>query len=135
MPRKKKPAADKNVPALPKPAALAAPKTTPAASQSKAQFVRAQSAKLTAREVVDKARAAGITLTATYVYNVRSGSKGRSVSAARAGGAPSGNGVVRHATGRSAEHVLRAVAAELGLARAIALLEDERRHVRRLIDR
>jgi hypothetical protein len=132
MPRKKKPTATKNAPAPPKPAAPARSKTTSAAPQSKAGFVRAQSANLTAREVVDEGKAVGITLTTTYVYNVRGKSKGRKAKArpaARNAAPRATNG----ARAGGAEDVLRALAAEIGLARAIALLEDERRSVRRLI--
>jgi hypothetical protein len=131
MPRKKKPAPTK--PAPPKPAAPARSKTTSAVPQSKAGFVRAQSANLTAREVVDKAKAGGITLTTTYVYNVRGKSKKRRAKARPASRTSNKPRATNGARAGGAEDVLRAVAAEIGLARAIALLEDERRSVRRLI--
>lgn len=133
MPRKKKSAAAKHVPAPAKPAARA--KKTSPVTMTKAQFVRSQPPTATAKEVVAKARAAGITVTTQYVYNVRAGSKVRRRAAARAGKAAAArNGAPARAAGnRSAEDVLRALGAELGLARAIAVLEDERRSVRRLI--
>lgn len=105
-----------------------------AAKLNKAAFVRKQPTTMSAKEIVAKAKAAGITLNDKYVHKVRSEAK---VAARGKGGrqqqrhAPS-NGTAR-AGDRSAEQLLRAVAAEIGLARAISLLQDEHQRVRRLI--
>lgn len=102
---------------------------------SKAAFVRGIDPNMPAKEVVAKAKAEGITLSEAYVYNVRATSKSKSKkTGGRRGPAPKNAGAVRVSPGRgSAEELLRAVAAELGLAHAIAVLESEHSRVRRLI--
>ena len=100
---------------------------------SKAAFVRSFPSSTPAKEVVAKAKAAGITLSDAYVYNVRATSKTRKTGGAtrapRRGPAPT----VHVTGGRGAEELLRAVAAELGLARAIGVLQAEHSRVRRLL--
>jgi|HubBroStandDraft_2_1064218.scaffolds.fasta_scaffold42076_3 hypothetical protein len=102
---------------------------------SKAAFVRSLAATTPAKEVVAKAKARGMTLTESYVYNVRGAAKAakrkrtgslRSALVARSVAATS------PATLRSAlstEDLLRAVGAELGLMRAIEVLHAERARV------
>ena len=99
---------------------------------SKAAFVRSFPSSTPAKEVVAKAKAAGITLSDAYVYNVRATSKTKKSGGARGsrrGPAPT----VHVAGGRGAEDLLRAVASELGLARAIGVLQAEHSRVRRLL--
>jgi hypothetical protein len=108
------------------------------APQTKAGFVRSLPANLTAKEVVAKAKTANITVTEKQVYNIRSAARvARKAKRAKANGRssarPANGAPARPAAARSAEDVLRAVGAELGLAHAIAVLEDEHRRVRRLI--
>jgi hypothetical protein len=102
---------------------------------SKAAFVRGLAAAMPAKEVVAKAKERGMTLTESYVYNVRGAAKAakrkrtgslRSALVARpvAAAAPASVG-----TGLSTEDLLRAVGAELGLARAIEVLHAERARV------
>jgi hypothetical protein len=104
---------------------------------SKAAFVRSLPTSTPAKEVVAKAKSQGITLTDAYVYNVRATSKagkGKKKSSKR--GASSAKRrplTVKVSGGRGAEDLLRAVAAELGLARAIAVLETEHARVRKLL--
>jgi hypothetical protein len=97
-----------------------APPTT-----SKAAFVRAH-ANLSPKEIVEKAKAENIRLDVGYVYNVRSSNRANQRTARRAPErrdalAPEPVG----ATSR-VEALLKAVAAEVGLGRAIELLQAER---------
>lgn len=120
----KKTSAAKRVSAPPKPAV------------SKAEFVRTR-AHLSPKEIVEDARAAGMKLDVAYVYNVRGSSKAKGVVkatptrvAARRSTERTAPPVVRPiTTAAKAEDLLRAVAAEVGLGRAIELLEAERARV------
>jgi hypothetical protein len=99
--------------------------------RTKAEFVRSLPPDMPAKEVVAKARAAGLgELSEHYVHNIRSLER-------QVRGAPKRSAVLPPASERTGagderamEELLRAVAAEIGLGRAIALLEDERRRVR-----
>jgi len=100
-------------------------------SASKADFVRAH-AGLSAKEIVAKAKAQGIQMGEPYVYNVRAydktsrGKRGRSAARSTAR--------LARTNGTSpAENVLKAVAAEVGLGRAIDILEHERALVRAVL--
>jgi len=97
---------------------------------SKSDFVRGFSRGTAAKDVVAKAKAAGIKLDIQYVYKLRSRSKSipRKVAVARA--APVA--VTKMKTNgfhSSAEDLLRAVAAELGLGHAMEILQHERAQV------
>lgn len=109
------------------------PSSTAKHVQSKSDFVRAR-AHLSPKEIVEDAKAAGIKLDVTYVYGVRGYDKkaGRKEigTAARRSTARTALPVARPITSSSkAEDLLRAVAAEVGLGRAIELLEAERARV------
>jgi hypothetical protein len=101
-------------------------------AESKAAFVRSRP-HLSPKEIVEDAVAAGVKLGASYVYNVRGAAKAKSTRMVTKQAART----VRHSPpvarpiGPSfkAEDLLRAVAAELGLGRAIELLETERARV------
>ncbi len=118
---------------------MAAKKTSK--QQSKASFVRALPASLSAAEVVEKAKAVGISLEVGYVYNIRSTAKAagktpRTAENAAVGrGRPKSNGAASSAAAdsSSAEMLLKALGAELGLASAIRILEGERARVRAAI--
>jgi hypothetical protein len=107
--------------------------------RSKAAFVRALPATLSAAEVVERAKAAGIPLEVGYVYNIRSSSK----ALGKRGGSRTTVGPrARSTAGRGspsdtspAEALLKAVGAELGLARAVQILESERARVRAAVGR
>jgi hypothetical protein len=100
----------------------------PRATKSKAEFVRALPSSTPAKEVVAKAKSVGMKLTTSYVYNVRGAAK----TALRQG--RKGASVPRPiTTASSAESLLKAVGAELGLADAIAILSAERARVRAAI--
>ena len=106
--------------------------TTPSTStkppKSKTAFVRGLPASTPAKEVVKQAKAAGLKLGISYVYNIRGAAKKKRAAAttptarplAKAGGS---------SVSASAENLLKAVAAELGLGPAIELLHTERARV------
>lgn len=107
-------------------------------SPSKSHFIR-RFPKLSPKEVVAKAKAEGIKLEVGYVYNVRSAGKGGAAKKAtpattsRKATTRSGSQSSVSATTSAAEELLRAVAAEVGLGRAIEILAAERARVRALI--
>jgi hypothetical protein len=121
---------------------VAKPTAAPAKPpKSKADFVRAYPG-LSPKEVVEKAAAVGIKLGWRYVYNVRATNKATrkakkgaakvttSTTTSVNGAAPSFASPV---TTSSAEDLLRAIAAELGLRRAVEILTEERARVRAVI--
>jgi hypothetical protein len=118
------------------PAKSAAPsKAAPA--QSKADFVRAH-ANLSPKDIVAKAKAEGLKLDVTYVYGVRAydkmAAKNKRGSTARATTTRKAPAVSRPiTTSTKAETLLRAVAAEIGLGRAMEILSAERAMVRAVI--
>ena len=90
---------------------------------TKADFVRALPASMPAKEVVDKAKEAGLKLTPAYVYVIRS--------QARTGGAKREADAPR--VSKDAESRLVAIASELGLTRSIAILTREKERVMKLL--
>ena len=111
-------------------------KTAP--KQTKADFVRSVDPRLSAKDVVAKAKAAGIAVTDTYVYNVRGAAKA-SASKAAAKPAAAVKAPVAHAASKagastgSVESLLKAVAAEIGLGRAFEILVSERARVQAVL--
>jgi len=129
-------AATKPTVPAPKSAALS---TTPAEIKSKADVVRAYPS-LSPNEVVEKAKAAGVKFDVRYVYRVRAMDKTarkKKRAAAKTTDSAHTNGVqpsvVQYGASSSAEDLLRAVAAEMGLGRAIEVLAGERARVTALI--
>ncbi len=109
------------------------------ATISKADFVRAH-ASLSPKEIVAKGKAAGVRLTATYVYNVRGydktarkkkAAKKPTTGATTSRKAPAVSRPIT--TSSKAEMLLRAVAAEIGLGPAMEILSGERAMVRAVI--
>jgi hypothetical protein len=105
--------------------------STKKAVMSKAAFVRSLAASTPAKEVVAKGKEHGMTLTESYVYNVRGAAK--AAKRKRTGSLRSAV-VARPVTtagnsGLSTEDLLRAVGAEIGLTRAIDVLQAERARV------
>ncbi len=108
-------------------------------TQSKADFVRSH-ASLSPKQILTKAKAAGIKLGIAYVYNVRGYDKtARKKKAARK---PTTRATTPRAgaaaprpitTSTKTETLLRAVAAEIGLGRAMEILSAERAMVRAVI--
>jgi hypothetical protein len=119
----------------PAPAAKKASSNGAKKPASKAAFVR-QFPHLTPKEIVEKAKDEGLKLEVGYVYNIRSADKGAHgkptkspaarPSAPKAAAAP----VRPRATSHSnEEELLKIVAAEVGLGRAIEVLQGERARV------
>jgi hypothetical protein len=101
--------------------------TATKAPKSKSAFIRSLPSSTPAKEVVKQAKSAGIKLNAGYVYNVRQAAK--KAAKKRAAGSPAVSTVANGGGARvstSAENLLKAVAAEIGLGRAIELLQGER---------
>jgi hypothetical protein len=116
---------------------------SPKETGSKADFVRAR-AHLSPKEIVEDAKAAGQKLDVNYVYKVRGYDKttakrkstarrpvGKKPAAKTATTKPAASDV--RPSDAKVETLLRAVAAELGLGRAIEILQDERARVRVVI--
>jgi hypothetical protein len=110
-----------------------------AKKQNKSDFIRAQPASLSVADVIAKGKAEGIKIGSSLVYMVRGRSSGKAKRGAPKmtltiasvnGTRPSGTAV-----SSSAEDLLRAIAAELGLGRAVEILEGERARVRAVIGR
>jgi hypothetical protein len=106
---------------------------------SKADFVRDRS-HLSPKEIVEDSKAAGIKLDVSYVYNVRGYEKSKTKTkvtkrAARRVTSPRKAPPLPRpiASTRTAEDLLRAVAAEIGLGRAIEILEAERARVHSIL--
>jgi hypothetical protein len=109
--------------------------------KSKADFVRAY-AGLAPKEIVEKAKAESVKFDVSYVYRVRAmdktaRKKTRAAAKATTSTTTAMNGAVPSVTSAaslsSAEDLLRAVAAELGLGRAVEILLGERKRVRAVI--
>jgi len=116
---------------------MAAKKTTNKQTQTKAAFVRAH-ANLSPKEIVEKAKSAGMRLDASYVYNVRAYDKSNAKTKTTKRTARTVDrkapAVARPiSTTAKAEDLLRALGAELGLSRAISILEADREKVRKVL--
>ncbi len=105
-----------------------------APAMSKADFVRTRG-HLSPKEIVEDAKAAGLEFEVQYVYNVRRHDAATGRKPERRMSAPRSSAPVRRpvATSSKAEELLKAVAAELGLGRAIEVLQGERARVRAVI--
>jgi hypothetical protein len=117
-------------------------------SQSKSEFIRSLPTSVAVNEVVARAKAAGHDLRAHLVYEVRRMDRlrsGHTQKPAKAVTAPKAAPVAVHAKPAAApkpvaprahgstEDLLRAVAAELGLARSIEILTAQRQGVLRVL--
>jgi hypothetical protein len=114
MPRKKSPAGKRTV--------------------NKSAFVRSQPTNMSAREVVQKGEAQGITLSEKYVYNIRA--KAKAMGRVGAGPGRPGRRPGRPAGARasgSAEERLVDLALEVGLAKAEGLLARLRSAIRKAV--
>jgi len=114
----------------------AAPKT--GARTSKADFVRSRPY-LSPKEIVEDAKAAGIKFSVQYVYNVRRqavASPRKTHPAARKPSQPvvaRTGGYTQPVASAGSRQLLLAVAAELGLGKAIEVLQAERAHIHSLL--
>lgn len=140
---------------------MAAEKTNTTTKPNKSQFIREQPSTMSAADVIAKGKAEGLTISTDHVYGVRSqarlkrkatkvaatkraaskkGAKAEPIAAAKKTSrkvtAKNGSQASVSATtlsAESAEDLLKAVAAEVGLGRAIAILAAERARVRAMI--
>jgi len=103
-------------------------KKTPAEFGAKAAFVRAAPKTLSAKQVVEAAKAKGMILTDSYVYTVRSGSS--KSKKGKPGPKPGSGQPVQSTTMTPAEAQLRNAIADLGLVRAGQILESVRATIR-----
>lgn len=100
------------------------------------KFILALPRTLTAKEVLSRAKASGFATSESNVHRVRRLHGGgrrtaqRHVSVARA---PSSALAKTNGTHSRTEELLRAVAAELGLGRAVEILQSERSRVRSVL--
>jgi hypothetical protein len=100
----------------------------------KSEFVRGFSRSTTAKDVVAKAKAAGIKLDIQYVYKLRSRSRSgrKKVAVAKPAQVISAK-TKTNGFHSSTEDLLRAVAAELGLGHALEILQSQRAQVRAVL--
>jgi hypothetical protein len=93
---------------------------------SKAEFVRGLPQTMPAKEIVEKAKEAGLKLTTAYIYVIRSQARtGGKKSVESKGAAPR--------VPKDAEAKLIAAASEIGLTRSIELLTAEKARVMKLL--
>jgi hypothetical protein len=122
---------------MPKKKTTSPSKGAPAGSSktNKSAFVRSLPTDTPAKEVIEKGKAQGIKLTAAYVYSIRTAAKAHAAKPGRAAGLGRSSGAAkgRDSNDRRIEDLLRAVAAELGLSRAIGLLQAEQQRVRAVL--
>ncbi len=86
-----------------------------------------------ASEVVKKATAAGVKVTTAYVYVIRSQARRKAGKSSAHHGRSSSHKTTHTVGSHRAEDLLRAVAAELGLAHAMTILKAEHDRVHRLL--
>jgi hypothetical protein len=106
-------------------------------AESKAAFVRAHS-DLSPKEIVEKAKTAGVDLDAGYVYNVRASQRStrNTMGVAKKAAKAAATAYVHLPPvppTTNEEELLKIIAAEVGLARAIDLLQGERARVRAIL--
>jgi len=135
---------------------MAAEKTSPT-KPTKSEFIREQPSTMSAADVIAKGKTEGLTISTDLVYGVRSQARlkrkatkvaATKTAAAKKGATPEPTAAARksrkavarnvrqpsvNTTTSSAEDLLKAIAAEIGLARAIEILIEERARVRALI--
>jgi len=114
----------------------------PAKKPNKSAFVRSLPQATSAKEVVAKAKAAGMKISEAYVYAIRSSSRARAGKAPGVVGRPRGSGS-RAAEGastastaagaRGAEATFRKLVLDLGIRRSRALLDEVESKLARLI--
>ena len=113
-------------------------KRTPTESgkMSKADFVRSQPADMPAKEVVAKAKAAGLSISDNYVYTLRYEAKKAGKTPGVSKG-PKKKASVKstRASSNGVEDLLRAAASEIGLSRAITILQEQQNTLRAVLGR
>jgi hypothetical protein len=107
-----------------------------AKKQTKAAYVLSLPRTMSAKDVVAKGKVAGVTLSVAHVYAIRSDAKKRKAHGKHASVKVKKHSVTNrsHAVGsHAAEELLKAVASELGLSHAMAILKAEHDRVHRLL--
>lgn len=99
----------------------------PKKDASKAEFVRSLPEAMPAKQVVEKAKEAGLKVSTAYVYVIRSQAR-TGPKKASSDGAPRAPRASKDAEAR-----LIAAASEIGLTRSIQLLTQEKERVMRLL--
>lgn len=113
----------------------------PKKEASKAEFVRSLPVSMPAKQVVDRAKEAGLELSPAYVYVIRSQARtGGAKGAAKSSGASSNGATTDGPTSgggprvsKDVEARLVAVASEIGLSRSIEILTREKARVMRVL--
>jgi hypothetical protein len=100
------------------------------ATKSKAAFVRSLPRTMSAKEVIAKAKAAGLKLSPAYIYVIRSKSTGPSSKAPKTGGGKPGP---KPKNGRGLENQFIGLALDIGFGRAQELLNSTKAAVQRTI--
>jgi hypothetical protein len=103
---------------------------------SKADFVRSQPAEMPAKEVVAKAKAAGLSVSDNYIYTLRYEAKkaGRTTAASK-GSKKTTSVKSTKVSANGVEDLLRAAASEIGLSRAITILQEQQTVLRAALGR
>ena len=101
-----------------------------AKKQTKAAYVLALPRTMSAKDVVAKGKAGGISLSTAHVYAIRSDAKKRRANGGKKPTATAKKASATHNGGHQvgthkAEELLKAVASELGLTHAMAVLKGE----------
>jgi hypothetical protein len=102
---------------------------------TKTAFVKAQPTSLSAKEVIAKGKAAGIELTEKAVYAIRYEAKRAAKKKSQHRPASGKLTTVRNSKLRAngVEDLLRAAASEIGLSRAIGILQEQQRSLRSVL--
>jgi hypothetical protein len=116
-------------------------KSAKPAKPTKASFVRAIPTSVPAKEVVAKAKAAGMTLSEKHVYVIRSDAKKRSAKKKAGGGSAKGNAghstlaakSVASSGGGANETNFRKLVLALGIPKSRSLVTDVERRLNQLI--
>jgi len=114
-----------------------AAKSTAPKKQTKTAYVMSLPRTLSAKEVVAKGKAAGISLSDAHVYAIRSDAKKRKAKA-RGTATPKKSAYATHNTHGVSEgdiEVLRNLAAKIGVPRVLSILEAERERALRILGR
>jgi hypothetical protein len=102
---------------------------------SKAEFVRGLPETMPAKQVIEKAKEAGLKLTTAYVYVIRSQARtgGKKPPSSSSEAAPRASKDEPRGSRAPMEAKLIAAASEIGLTRSIDLLTREKERVMRLL--
>jgi hypothetical protein len=108
---------------------------TAASTMSKSDFIRAQPADMPAKEVVARAKTAGLSISDNYVYTLRYEAKKQAgkTSGASKGAKKQASASSTKVSSSGIEDLLRAAASEIGLSRAISILQEQQNTLRAVL--